>query len=125
MLRATLEATWDGILVTDEHGQVTDFNRAVRRDVAHPPADVMDSTDHRRDLTNTSASSSMIAGSSLPGSRTSTPSPDESLDILELADGRVFERYSTLQIIDGRNVGPGLELPRHHGEPARGGGAAG
>ena len=25
--RATLQATWDGILVTDEEGRVTDFNR--------------------------------------------------------------------------------------------------
>ena len=27
MMRATLESTWDGILVTDEHGNVTDCNQ--------------------------------------------------------------------------------------------------
>ena len=32
-------------------------------------------------------------------------SPGESLDLLELLDGRVFERYSTPQLIEGRNIG--------------------
>ncbi len=32
-------------------------------------------------------------------------SPAESFDVLELADGRVFERFSRIQFVDGRNVG--------------------
>ena len=102
--RATLQATWDGILVTNEQGQVTDFNRRYA-EMWRMPADVMDSMDHRRiDEYN---------GQQFNDRRQFLAriediyalSPPESLDTLELADGRVFERYSTPQIIDGLHAG--------------------
>ncbi len=64
--------------------------------------------------------SSATRGGSPSGSRRSTPRrAPETFDVLELADGRVFERQSRVQIVDSRNVGPGVELPRRHG-PAPG-----
>ena len=44
--------------------------------------------------------------------------------MLELADGRVFERYSTPASRRRRPYRPGLELSRHHREPTCGRGAA-
>ena len=105
MMRATLESTWDGILVTDARGSVTDFNQRYVRHVARAARDHGDE--------------------GAPADRWSTPaaqfedrqpflarideiyaaSPEESLDVLELADGRVFERFSGVQFVDGKNVG--------------------
>src|SRR5260370_7828261 len=38
--------------------------------------------------------------------------PPESYDLLELADGRGFERFSRIQFVEERNVGPGWNF-RH------------
>jgi hypothetical protein len=40
--------------------------------------------------------------------------PEETFDVLETSDGKVFERYSKIQCVEERNVGSGLELSRHH-----------
>src|SRR5262245_10468258 len=45
--RATLQATWDGILVTDDRGQVTEFNQKYVS-LWRVPADVIAARDHRR-----------------------------------------------------------------------------
>jgi signal transduction histidine kinase/ActR/RegA family two-component response regulator len=102
--RATLQATWDGILVTDEQGHVTDFNRKYV-EMWRVPADVMDSMDHRRILEVTGQQFEDPQRFLSRIEEIYAESPAESLDVLELADGRVFERYSTPQIIEGRNVG--------------------
>ena len=95
MMRATLQATWDGILVTDEHGDVTGLQPKVRRDVA-VASDVMARCEHRRILEHTGPASSTIRNAFLARvEEIYASSPAESLDVLELADGRVFERYST------------------------------
>jgi signal transduction histidine kinase/CheY-like chemotaxis protein len=102
--RATLQATWDGILVTDERGAVTDFNARFVEMWRLPP-DVIGTMEHRRILEHTGPQfedperfRSRVEG-------IYSESPGESLDLLELSDGRVFERYSTPQLIEGRNVG--------------------
>ena len=41
-------------------------------------------------------------------------SPPETFDVLQLKDGRVFERNSAIQLIKQRNRWPCVELPRHH-----------
>ena len=46
MMRATLEATTDGILVTDGHGKVTDFNEQFVR-MWQLPREVLDTREHR------------------------------------------------------------------------------
>ncbi len=103
LVRATLESSADGILVTDR-GTITDFNErylqmwsvsselAAARDhyvvlkgIADQfddPQRFLDRVDHIYDT-----------------------SPPESYDLLELADGRTFERVSKVQIVDGQEVG--------------------
>lgn len=104
MMRATLESTSDGILVTDDSGNVTDFNENYRR-MWQMPLEIVNSKEAFR-VRETAAQQfrdgqaflariQEIEASSLP----------ESFDVLEFADGRVFERYSKIQCIEDRNVG--------------------
>ena len=103
-MQATLESTWDGTLAVDERGTVTAFNQTYVR-MWRLPATIMESRDHRR-----------IAAFVAPQLRDPqafverveaiyATSPEESSDVLEFADGRVFERYSRIQTIDDRHVG--------------------
>ena len=104
MMRATLESTSDGILVTDDSGNVTDFNENYAA-MWQMPRQVLDSKDSGRvreaaakqfrDAPQFLARIQEIEASSVP----------ESFDVLEFADGRVFERYSKIQCIEERNVG--------------------
>jgi PAS domain S-box-containing protein len=103
MMRATLEATTDGILVTDADGNVTDFNEMYVT-MWRLPREVLDSRRHSRVLEVISR------GFRDPEAfqarvREINASGQETYDVLELGDGRVFERYSSIQLVDGRNVG--------------------
>ena len=104
MLRATLESTTDGILVTDARGHVTDFNERylamwrLPRElvVAGGHGEIMEAiaaqfTDARPFVDRVEA---IYAAAS-----------EETFDVLELADGRVFERYSTPHRLDGEPIG--------------------
>ena len=104
MLRATLESTTDGLLVTDSSGKVTSFNEQFVKMWGIPP-EIMDSREHRilleficRQLKHPREAvgrvEAMIAAS-----------PPESQDLLELTDGRVVERFSKIQFVDQRKVG--------------------
>ncbi len=104
MMRATLESTTDGILVTGERGNVADFNERYLA-MWRLPRDVVTSGRHQGIL-------EVIA----PQFADARPfldrieeiyasSPEETFDVLELADGRVFERFSRVQVVDARNVG--------------------
>jgi signal transduction histidine kinase/PAS domain-containing protein len=104
MMRATLESSTDGILVTDGGGKVTGFNEKFV-EMWRMPREVMDSKEHRqlqevacqyfKDPRQFLARIEDIYASS----------PPESYDLLELADGRVVERFSRIQFVDERNVG--------------------
>ena len=104
MMHATLESTSDGILVTDGSGQVTVFNQRYV-DMWDLPPETMDTRDHRQLLE--------LCGRQFkdPGrfrariEEIYASSPPESFDVLELADGRVFERTSRIQCVDKKNVG--------------------
>ena len=103
MMRATLEATTDGILVTDADGNVTDFNEMYVT-MWRLPREVLDSRQHARVLDVISR------GFGDPEAfrariREIEAAGQETYDVLELADGRVFERYSSIQLVDDRNVG--------------------
>jgi signal transduction histidine kinase/ActR/RegA family two-component response regulator len=104
MVRATLESTWDGILVTDERGHVTGFNEKFV-EMWQIPRATMEARQHRAIL---EVVGGYFAARGQFADRVDAiyaASPDESFDVLELADGRVFERYSRTQVVDGRNVG--------------------
>ena len=104
MLRATLESTTDGILVTDERGAVTDFNeryvvmwRLSRETVER----------RRHDEILESIGAQFDDARAFLGriEEIHASTPAETFDILELADGRVFERSSRIQVIYGQDVG--------------------
>jgi PAS domain S-box-containing protein len=104
MMRATLESTSDGILVTDDSGTVTDFNENYVA-MWGMPRDLMDSRDGRR-LRETAAQQFRDAPQFLARiQEIEDSSLKESFDVLGFADGRVFERYSKIQCIEDRNVG--------------------
>jgi PAS domain S-box-containing protein len=104
IMRATLESTTDGILVTDVTGRVTSFNEKYVQ-MLRMPCEVMDSGEARqlrevaarqfKDPEQFFARIKEIEASSLP----------ESFDLLEFADGRVFERYSKIQRVDEQITG--------------------
>jgi signal transduction histidine kinase/ActR/RegA family two-component response regulator len=104
MLRATLESTTDAILVTDDEGRVTDYNenyisiwgvpRPLMEAGLHPP--ILDFIS--KQFANPGAFLARVH-------EIYAASPPESADVLELADGKVIERFSRIQSLDGRNVG--------------------
>jgi signal transduction histidine kinase/CheY-like chemotaxis protein len=104
MMKATLNAASDGILVTDGLYRVTAFNQKFV-DMWQVPAPVLDCADHRSVAT-------VIAAFFVDRDaflerieaiyRSEEPT---SFDVLELTDGRVVERQSSPQVLDGRVVG--------------------
>ena len=104
MMRATLESTTDGILVTDGEGRITDFNERFL-ELWQLPREVVDAGDHRRILETTSQFFSEPGRFIARVEDIYAASMPESEDLLELADGRVFERFSRIQFVDGKDVG--------------------
>jgi PAS domain S-box-containing protein len=104
MMRATLESTTDALIVTGLAGEVTDCNEkyaemlGVSREIIHS-ADV-------EKLRKTFSRKFKHPKQFLTRVKEIyATSPPESFDVLEFADGRVFERYSKIQSIDQRSVG--------------------
>ena len=104
MMRATLESTTDGILVTDGDGKVTGFN-AKFVEMWRIPGETMESKEHRQLLEVSSRQFKDPEQFRAKVEDIYTSSPQESYDLLELLDGRVIERFSRIQRIDERNVG--------------------
>jgi PAS domain S-box-containing protein len=104
MMSATLESTTDGILVTDESGQVTGFNQKFV-EMWQIPQDALQSREHQKlmDVTSRKFRDPKKFRARIDGIYVT--SPPQSFDLLETIDGRVFERYSQIQCIDQRNVG--------------------
>jgi PAS domain S-box-containing protein len=104
MMRATLESTTDGILVTDDGSRVTNFNSKYL-DLWRLPRELMDSVNHQQLLDHCGE---QFADPNRFVARVYdiyASSPPESYDLLELADGRIYERFSRIQVVDGVNVG--------------------
>jgi PAS domain S-box-containing protein len=103
MMRATLEATTDGILVTDQYGTVTDVNEKYLA-IWRLPREVLETRQHSRVL------DAISRGFRDPEAfrirvHEIDASGQETYDVLELGDGRVLERFSSSQLVDGRTVG--------------------
>ncbi len=104
MMRATLESTTDGILVTDYDANITDYNQQFV-EMWRIPADALATGLHRKVQEVTSP---QMANSEAFFTRMHDiyeQRPPETHDILELKDGRVIERVSKIQRIGDRNVG--------------------
>lgn len=104
MLRATLEATTDGILVTDPEGNVVDFNEKYAA-FWNIPREVLHQRKHRPLLEMVAARFDDPAGFIVRAEAIYASSQNETFDVLHLADGRICERYSRIQFVNGENVG--------------------
>ena len=104
MMRATLESTTDGILVTNALGEVIDFNEKYVQMWQMPRA-AMDSQDHRELIKVISGRFEDPKHYLNRMDEIYSSSPPETFDLLALTDGRVLERYSKIQFIDGRSAG--------------------
>ena len=104
LLQATLNSTADGLLVVDLDGQIASYNEEFVR-MWRIPRSIVESGDDDLaisfvldQLTDPEAFERKV--------RQLYASPHaESYDLLEFKDGRVFERYSQPQLIDGESVG--------------------
>jgi PAS domain S-box-containing protein len=100
---ATVEAAADGIVVTDDRGRVTRFNqRAV--EMWNPPPDVLESGTVDAWLA-WAATLGLKPDVMKANYRAALASDNEHASVISLKDGRVFERYSRPQRVDGRTVG--------------------
>ena len=104
LLRATLESTADGILVVDLDGKILSFNQKMA-DMWDIPAEVFGSGDDQRAIA--AALEKLVHPDDFMAKVMELyRHPEEaSYDVLELKDGRVFERYSQPQRIDDVAVG--------------------
>jgi signal transduction histidine kinase/ActR/RegA family two-component response regulator len=104
LIRATLESTTDGILVTDAGQSVTDYNQNFlhlwRFDRGPHAGD-----DGRELLQAMWAEFADPASAQQSFERIAASAQPLTLDVLELADGRVLERCSKTQRVGDRDVG--------------------
>ncbi|MGC2625662.1 MAG: SpoIIE family protein phosphatase, partial [Candidatus Udaeobacter sp.] len=104
IMHATLESTTDAILVTDESNYVGEFNEKYLNFWGIPPHMMISA--HASELWNyTSPQLKDPAGYLARIHEIIASSSPETFDLLELKDGRVFERNSAIQLIKQRNVG--------------------
>lgn len=105
ILRATIESAADGILVTDQEGHVLRFNERYLQMWQIQLPELIDMRQHRQLLKLTCK---YLADPQQFLDRMKeiyATWPAESYDLLELTDGRVFERFSKIQYAEGQNVG--------------------
>src|SRR5262245_31484827 len=104
LLTATLESTADGILVVDRHGKIVSLNRKFVS-MWKIPQSILDSRDDDQAIAFVLSQLKELEAF-LSQVRDLYAQPEaESFDVLEFKDGRVFERYSMPQRIDGHSVG--------------------
>jgi anti-anti-sigma regulatory factor len=104
LLQATLEATTDGLLVVDHAGKVTSANHRFV-ELWRIPLALLESGDDRRVLAHVIEQLADPAAFTAKVMALYSDPLAESFDLLEFKDGRVFERYSRPQLLDGQPVG--------------------
>jgi signal transduction histidine kinase len=104
LTQATLESTADGIVATDDTGRITGFNEKVV-DMWAVPRDVVEKGESRGLFDAMSRQMPDAERFAAEVNALLDNAPPESFDILELADGRVFERYTRAQKIADRVIG--------------------
>jgi PAS domain S-box-containing protein len=104
ILNATLDSTADGLLVVDLNDRVTAVNRKFA-EMWRIPAELIAGRDDRKILAFGTAQLKDPAEFLSKVQHLYTDREAESFDVLVFKDGRVFERYSQPQRIDGVTVG--------------------
>src|SRR6185369_6565867 len=104
MLRATLESTTDGIVVTDAAGNVTGYNRRYEQMWGIPVA-MMETASHQELVERNSQHFENPAAFRAKIQAIYDNSRAETFDQLSFADGRTFELFSRIQFVDGQAVG--------------------
>ncbi|MEO5718200.1 MAG: ATP-binding protein [Chthoniobacterales bacterium] len=104
MMRATLESTTDGILVTDYDANVTDFNQQFVT-MWRVPAEVLATGLHQQLIEITRPQLADPDAFQAGLEKIYAERPPETHDLLLLADGRVIKRVSKIQRIGDRDVG--------------------
>jgi len=112
-MQATLESTADGILVVDLQGRIVDYNQQFITVWGFPPEMIAEArkSDVIESFNDHQAIHSMLNQLKDPESfvqrvKEMYEAQDQpSFDILEFKDGRILERFSQPQWIDGRPVG--------------------
>jgi PAS domain S-box-containing protein len=104
MMRATLESTTDGILVTDAAGRMTDCNQKYEQmwGIARP---IMASGDHDRMVQENSRQFADARAFTEKIRTIFTNALPETFDLLNLADGRAFELFTKVLLVDALAVG--------------------
>jgi PAS domain S-box-containing protein len=104
LLEATLDSTADGILVVDREGHVATYNQRFLALWRIPTSLAARRDDHA--LLSLVANQLEEPQVFLEGVRDLYAARDQkSLNVLRFNDGRVFERYSMPQLVDGETVG--------------------
>jgi PAS domain S-box-containing protein len=104
LLKATLDATADGILVVDEEGRVVSANRRFN-EMWRVPDQVARAVDPNRLLAHVAEQLNDHTGFLKKVMGVSATRDPEPPGLLELRDGRVFERTSRPQSVGDRTIG--------------------
>ena len=102
--KATLESTADGIMVVDLDQQIVSWNRKFM-EMWQIPLDLMEARDNKKVR---SYAAGLLQDPEAFLSRSDevfANLTDETCDLLNFKDGRIFERYSIPQLMNGRSVG--------------------
>jgi PAS domain S-box-containing protein len=104
LMRAAVDAAADGIITTDPTGRITGFNEQYLQ-MWQLPRELVAAHDHKKvlDVVARQFSDSMAFRARV--SEIYSRIHADSFDVLNLADGRVFERISRIHIVNGQNVG--------------------
>ncbi len=104
MMSAALEATADGIVATDANGVITGFNEQYLK-MFRVDRELVDGRDHHRVVAHISAQLEDPDAFRARVAEIYETSPPDSFDELRMRDGRVYERFSKVQLVNGQQVG--------------------
>jgi PAS domain S-box-containing protein len=109
LLRTTLDATADGILVLDHDGSIVTYNRKFLD--TWKISEKTAATANRDELLESVLDQVKDPGIFVQLAMRSYARQDsETLDVVEFKDGRIFERYTRPQIVNGKSVGKVLSF---------------
>jgi PAS domain S-box-containing protein len=104
LLNATLESTADGILVVNDEGRITHYNRNFG-EMWGIPNSILESGDDRRALTFVKEQLVDHDAFVISTRESASAADEDRSDLLHFKDGRVFERHARIQWLNGRDVG--------------------